>query len=241
MKLEETIYKRQSCRTYNETPLKEQTIIEIKTFIKQAKVLNPNIMWDYDIVTNKEVKSLLRWNAPHYLLLFSEEKENYKENIGFIFQQLDLYLQSREIGSCWLGMVSPNSSYQNKNPEMKFIITISFGKSTTSIYRKLEDFNRKNLEEIMDTADEKLKPAQLAPSATNTQPWYFTHNNDGTFNIYREKLGFIKRRTVGKWSPIDIGIALAQIYIANKETFKFTIKDNPKELNNYYYVGTFEI
>lgn len=241
MKLEETIYKRQSCRTYNETPLDEQTIDEIKTFIQQAKVLNDNIKWDYDIVTNKEVKSLLRWKAPHHMLLFSEEKENYKENIGFIFQQLDLYLQSRDIGSCWLGMVSPNSSYKNKNPDLSFIITISFGKSTTTTHRKIEDFNRKKLEEITDTPDEKLKPAQYAPSATNSQPWYFTHNTDGSYNVYREKLGFIKKRTIGKWNPIDIGIALAQLYIANKDTFEFMIKENPQELKDYLYMGTFEI
>lgn len=241
MKLEETIYKRQSCRTYDETPLDEKTIEEIKTFIQQAKVLNTHIKWDYDIVTNKEVKTLLRWKAPHYLLIFSEEKENYKENIGFIFQQLDLYMQSRDIGSCWLGMVSPNSAYKTKNPELKFVITMSFGKSTTQTYRKLDDFNRKKLEEITDTSDEKLRPAQYAPSATNTQPWYFTHNNDGSYNIYREKLGFLKRRIVGKWSPIDIGIALAQLYIANKETFRFTIKENSLKLKDYYYVGTFSL
>lgn len=241
MNLEETIYKRQSCRTYNQTPLDEQTFTDIKTFISNAKVLNENIDWSYDIVTKEKVKSLLRWDAPHYLLLFSEEKENYKENIGFIFQQLDLYLQSKDIGSCWLGMVSPNSSYEYKNSQHKFIITISFGKSSTQTHRKIEEFNRKSLEKIMDTSDEKFKPAQYAPSATNSQPWYFTHNSDGSYNVYREKLGFIKRRMIGKWNPIDIGIALAHMYITNKDTFKFYIKENPKDLKDYSYVGSFEL
>lgn len=241
MNQKETIFKRQSCRTYSQTQLDEETIEEIINFIKQTKPLNKNIKWDYDLVTNNEVKSLLRWDAPHYLLLFSEEKENYKENIGFIFQQLDLYLQSRNIGSCWLGMVSPNSNYKNKNRELKFIITISFGKPATTTHRKIEEFNRKTLEEITDTPDEKLKPAQYAPSATNSQPWYFTHNNDGTYNIYRKNFGFIKKRTIGKWNPIDIGITLAHLYITNKETFNFHIEENPSEKKGYTYEGTFEL
>lgn len=241
MNLEETIYKRQSCRTYNQTLLDEKTLDDIKTFISQAKILNDNIKWDYDIVTSNNVKSLLRWRAPHYIFIFSEEKENYKENIGFIFQQLDLYLQSIGIASCWLGMVSPNSEYVNKNPELKFIITISFGKSSTKTYREITDFNRKKLEEIADKPDEKLKPAQYAPSAINSQPWYFTHNDDGSYNVYREKLGFIKKRTVGKWNPIDMGISLAHLYVANRDTFKFYVKNNPEELKDYNYVGTIEI
>lgn len=241
MKLEETIYKRQSIREYDQKPLNEQTINEIEEFISESKVLNENIEWSYDIVSKQKIKTLLPWKAPQYLLLFSEEKENYKENIGFIFQQTDLYLQSKGIGTCWLGMASPNSKYQQKNKNQKFIISISIGKSTSPIDRKINEFNRKELEEISDKNDEKLKPAQYAPSAMNSQPWYFTHNDDDTYNIYREKLNIIKRNVVGRWNQIDIGIALAHIYIENQNTFHFYMKDKPEKLKKYIYEGTFEI
>ena len=112
MNLEETIYKRQSIRSYDENPLDDQTLDEIRDFIDNAKELNPNIKWSYEILSTKNVNTMMRWKAPHYLALFSEEKENYHQNIGFIFQQVDLYLQSREIGTCWIGMASPKG-YKN--------------------------------------------------------------------------------------------------------------------------------
>lgn len=242
MNLEETIYKRQSIRAYKKEELSTDELNDLKEFIDTAKVLNENIKWDYDIVSPNMIKSLLNWRAPHYLLLFSEEKENYNENMGFIFQQVDLYLQSREIGSCWLGMVSPNRNYKPRNENMKYIIGISFGRPETEIYRQsLGQFKRKDMSEITDRDDERLKAIQYAPSATNSQPWYITHNSDGSYNIYRQKLGLIRRKTLGRWNELDIGIGLAHLYVENRDTFNFYIDANHEELKNYIYEGSFEI
>lgn len=241
MNLEETIYKRQSIRSYEQTPLDNQMLDEIQAFIDQTKALNENINWSYDIVPNDKIKTLLNWKSPQYILMYSEEKENYKENIGFIFQQLDLYLQSKGIGTCWLGLAKPNNKYKPKNDNQKFIITMSIGKPEGEIYRQTKDFKRKPLSEILDYEDEKIKPLQYAPSATNSQPWYITHNNDGTYNIYREKLGIIKKNLVGRWNPVDIGIGLAHLYITNRESFKFWQEENPKQEKKCIYEGTFKI
>lgn len=240
MNLEDTIYKRQSIRLYDDTPLDNQTLNEIRNFIENAKVLNPNIKWSYDILSTKNIRTIMRWKAPHYLVLFSEEKENYYQNIGFIFQQVDLFLQSKEIGTCWIGMASPKK-YKNEDKNQKFIITISFGKSPNNIKREINQFKRKDLDEISDKSDEKLVPAKLAPSTSNSQPWYFTHNDDGSYDLYRVKLGIIRNKFVGKWNKIDTGIALAHLYVSNRDSFKFYKKDNPEELKGYYYDGSFII
>lgn len=240
MNLEDTIYKRQSIRLYDDTPLDNQTLNEIRNFIENAKVLNPNIKWSYDILSTKNIRTIMRWKAPHYLVLFSEEKENYYQNIGFIFQQVDLFLQSKEIGTCWIGMASPKK-YKNEDKNQKFIITIAFGKSPNNIKREINQFKRKDLDEISDKSDEKLVPAKLAPSASNSQPWYFTHNDDGSYDLYRVKLGIIRNKFVGKWNKIDTGIALAHLYVSNRDSFKFYKKDNPEELKGYYYDGSFII
>ena len=142
MNLEDTIYKRQSIRSYDNMPLDNQTLEEIRGFIENAKELNPNIKWSYEILSAENISTMMRWKAPHYLALYSEEKENYYQNIGFIFQQVDLYLQSREIGTCWIGMASPKG-YKNPDKSQKFIIAISFGKSRENIYRELDQFKRK--------------------------------------------------------------------------------------------------
>ncbi len=239
MNLEETIYKRQSIRNYKEESLTDGEIIELRNYIDTLKVLNENICWSYEIVSKDNIKTILPWRAPHYLLLYSEEKENYLENIGFIFQQVDLFLQSKALGSCWLGMASPKN-FEKKDSNQKFIITISFGK-TDECYREMNEFKRNDLKQISDIVDEKLIPAQLAPSATNSQPWYFTHNNDGSYNIYRKKQNILRRRFTEKWNKIDIGISLAHLYITNTETFSFYIRDDAEQLHNYFYEGSFEI
>lgn len=240
MNLEETIYKRQSIRSYDNNPLDTETLDEIRDFIGNAKELNPNIKWSYEILSTKNINTMMRWKAPHYLALYSEEKENYHQNIGFIFQQVDLYLQSREIGTCWIGMASPKG-YNNPDKSQKFIIAISFGKSPDNIYSQLSQFKRKELGEISDEIDERLVPAQLAPSAANGQPWHFVHSDDGSFDLYRVNRGMLRNKLFGKWNKIDTGIALAHLYVANKDSFRFYMKDNPKELKGHIYDGSFEI
>ena len=239
MNLEETIYKRQSIRAYDETPLDEDTLAKIRDFIENTKVLNPNIDWSYDIVGPEFINTMMRWKAPHYLILFSKENENYLENIGFIFQQVDLFLQSNGIGTCWIGMASPKN-YKSKDGH-KFIIAISFGRSLNPIYRNRDGFRRNSLSKIVDIEDERLIPAQFAPSSTNSQPWYFTHNDDGSYNVYRVNRGILRNKFMGKWNKVDIGIALAHLYVSNEETFEFYITESPKELKNYFYSGTFRI
>ena len=120
-----------------------------------------------------------RWSAPYYLAIYSDKKENYGLNIGFIFQQLSLYMQSLNIGSCWVGM----GSVKEKDPE--FVILMSFGKSN-DLKRDISKFKRKSLSKISDIEDEKLKVAQLAPSAVNSQPWYFKHTDEG-YDVFKVK------------------------------------------------------
>ena len=44
------------------------------------------------------------------ILLYSEKKENYLQNIGYIGEQLDLYLVSRNIGTLWCGLAKTKRS-----------------------------------------------------------------------------------------------------------------------------------
>ena len=208
MTLQNQIYIRKSCRNYLEDEIDLDLIHE---FMNNVKPLNPNISYRYDILNPDEVNVRTPWSAPYYLALYSEKKDNYLENIGFVFQQLSLYLQSLDIGNCWVGMASP----KKKDPE--FVIMMSFGKSD-KMTRDKDSFKRKQLSKISDVEDERLIPARLAPSAMNTQPWYFKHTDDG-FDVYQVRQNILKRQILKKWNPIDMGIALAHLYISNTESF----------------------
>lgn len=229
MDLASQIYVRKSARNYLDD---EIDMSAIREFLDNVTVLTPEINYSYEILTKDEVNIRTRWKAPYYIALYSEKKENYGVNLGFVFQQLSLFMQSLGIGSCWVGM----ATIKEKNPE--FVILISFGKSD-DMTRDITKFKRKSLSEISDMEDERLKPAQLAPSAVNSQPWYFKHTEEG-FDVFKVKHNIVKQKIFGRWNDIDIGIALAHLYVSNKNTFKFEFK-NKEDIKGYTYVGSLKI
>lgn len=227
MDLANQIYVRKSCRNYSED---EIDLNEIRDFISGVKPLKEDINYYYEILTNDEVNVKTRWRAPYYLALYAPDNELSLVNLGFVFQQVSLFMQSKEIGSCWLGM----GSLKENNPD--FVILIAFGKSD-KMTRDRSSFKRRKLSEISDTEDERLIPAQLAPSAINSQPWYFKHTDDG-FDVYRIKQNILKRQILKKWNPIDVGIALSHLYVENSDTFVFELKNNFETLKGLIYIGS---
>ena len=229
MNLEKQIYIRKSCRKYS---AEEMDMKSIHDFMRSVKLLNEGIGYSYEILSIDDVNNLARFSAPYYLAIYCDDKENHVD-MGFIFQQLCLYLQSIDIGNCWVGMASP------KKRNSDFVISIAFGKSD-DFTRSRDRFKRKELSEISDAEDERLIPAQLAPSSINSQPWYFKHSKDG-FDVYQVKPNFLKRQFVKKWNSIDVGIALAHLYVANEDTFEFFKKTSFEDIKGHTYVGSIKI
>ena len=230
MDLASQIYVRKSCRNYLDD---EIDMAPIQEFISNVKQLDSSIGYHYKIFKKDEVNIRTRWKAPYYLALYSEDKLLSGVNLGFIFQQVSLFMQSIGIGSCWVGMASL------KEKDSEFVILIAFGKSD-KMTRDISSFKRKSLSEISDYADERLIPAQLAPSAINSQPWYFKHTDDG-FDVYQRKQNILKRQVLKNWNPLDMGIALAHLYVENEESFNFEVKTSFEKLKGYAYIESIEI
>lgn len=242
MDLKEIIYYRKSVRKYEETLVDGQARAEIEEFFKSVKPLYPEIGVRAEILTRDKVRAWFTpWSFPQALAIFSEEKEGYLENVGFILQQMDLYLQSRGIGSCWLGMGKLNERSKTEEKDgLKYIIMLAFGHPAGEIKRGISDFKRKALSEISDVEDGRLECARLAPSSVNSQPWYFTHEGE-ILRLYCSRQGLVKTLALGQLNRIDTGIALAHLFVENPQTFRFFKEENAKELKGYDYVGSFSI
>ena len=226
MTLKEMIFKRKSCRSFTNVPVDAATIDTIKAF--PMKPLYPEINVHWDIVPRNQVRCICPWTTPQLITICSQEKDGYLENIGFLFQQMDLYLQTLGLGVCWLGMGRMNPRATDSVEGMKFVIMLAFGHPKGDQLRHdQKDFKRKSLEQITDKADARLEPARLAPSAVNSQPWYFTHEGD-RLHVWCSKKG----------SRLDAGIALAHLYVANRETFAFFKADHVTGLPGYGYIGS---
>lgn len=229
MTMNEMIFHRKSCRSFTGEPVDGEMIEKILSF--DLKPLYPEIKVRMDIVSRDKVKCICPWTTAQLIAIYSEETEGYLENIGFLFQQMDLYLQTLGLGVCWLGMGRMNPKTTTEVEGMKFVIMLAFGNPKGDQLRHdLKGFKRKSMEQITDKADHRLEVARLAPSAVNSQPWYFTHDGD-IIHIHCSKKG----------SRLDTGIALAHLYVANEEHFRFFQTETIPEIPGHRYIGSFII
>ena len=226
MTLHEMIFRRKSCRSFTGKPVDAEMIEKILSF--DLKPLYPDIKVRMDIVGKDKVRCICPWTTPQLIAIYSQEAEGYLENIGFLFQQMDLYLQTLGLGACWLGMGRMNPRTTTEVEGMKFVIMLAFGHPKGNPLRQdLNGFKRKAMDKITDLTDSRLEPARLAPSAVNSQPWYFTHDGDA-IHVHCSKKG----------SRLDAGIALAHLYVANTETFRFFQAEGVAEVPGYAYLGS---
>lgn len=211
----ETIFKRKSIRNYDLTPLDENTLNDILNHLDNLEPLYENIKIEFKIISETDVKRRFMKKAPHYIVAFSENKEGYLTNIGFMLQQMDLLLSANGIGTCWQGIPKPKKEVL-KSSNLEYIILIAFGKPNEPLYRtSISEFKRKPLNEMSDVqdADKIVEAARLAPSATNSQAWFFTGDKN-IIHVYALKPGFVKGLLTKKYIPIDAGIALYHLKVA---------------------------
>jgi nitroreductase len=216
-KLYETIFKRKSIREYDLTPLDGHTLAETMAHTSALKPLYDDIKIEVKLLSQKDVKGLFLAKTPHYLALFSEPKDGYLTNAGFMLQQMDLFFSAHGLGSCWQGMPKPTKEILDSS-KLEFVILLAFGKPKERLHREsVSEFNRKPLGEITDVkaADELLEPARLAASAMNRQQWFFT-GNASTIHAYRAKSSFLTAFMFERMSKISMGIAICHVWIAAK-------------------------
>lgn len=237
MEPKDVIGRRKSVRSYTNDPLDEATLMEIRAFIARMKPLDPELRVGWDIVPSGQVKCILPWKAPQLIAMYTEDKPGALENVGFLFQQLDLYLQGRGIDACWLGMGKPEQQLAAKDG-LPFCMLLAFGTPREDALRDgASQFKRKALSDIADEPDERLEPARLAPSSMNSQPWSFTHEGDA-IHVWRAAPTGLMRRAMEKMNRIDMGIALAHLYVSSPETFRFFRAEQPPVRKGWVYTGS---
>jgi len=229
--MNEIIRKRKSIRKYDMDPLDAATLEMVQAQIAKVIPLHPDIRYSIEI-TNK-TKGFFNVKAPHYLVFGSEDKEGAYENIGFIGQQLDLFLSESGLGACWLGASKPEEKMESALP---YVIAISFGKPAEPLHRELSAFKRKTLAEISEGSDQRLEAARLAPSAMNSQNWFFAADN-GKIHCYRKKSNPLLRFMLTNMNRIDMGIALYHIALES-EDFHFAKEVGVSERKGYVLTGT---
>ena len=221
----QTVYKRRSIRQFSEEKLSSEEMAKITDYLKELKPLVPEIKVEYEIVPCSETSC--RFNAEYCLLVFSEQKELWYTNIGYMLTQWELYLASQNIGVCWYAMGKTEKSELHG---LSYVIMLAFGKASEDSYRKsLKEFNRNEVSEFWkNPSDMKVAEiARLAPSDVNSQPWKVVEKNN-VIKVSREKSKSLVFSTLlfNLWNKVDMGIFLAYIEIgleSNGYTFERTL------------------
>ncbi|HEX7481846.1 MAG TPA: nitroreductase family protein [Candidatus Bathyarchaeia archaeon] len=243
----EAIFKRKSIRDYDPTSIDSNRLEEISRNLQSLKPMLAEIKTEFKIISPNHVTRKINNNAPHYIAAFSEAKDIYKVNIGFMLQQMDLYFSVIGLGSCWLGIPQPTKEVMDSS-NLEFIVLMSFGNSKKALYRtSASEFHRKSLSDItnIEGANDLLEAARLAPSAVNLQNWYFTGNKN-MIHAYSSKAGFFRSRVGGDYFPVNMGIALCHLKLAAehyglKSKFAFDLSKDKSSPKNLEYVATLEI
>ncbi|MDD2434024.1 MAG: nitroreductase family protein [Bacilli bacterium] len=217
--------KRRSIRkTESNLPLTQADLAFIKKTISQLEPLFKDIKVDYRILKREETDC----NFGEYVLaIYSEKKENYLLNVGYMFEQLDLILCAHNIGVCWYGWggikeeVLPNG--------LEYVIKMTLMKCEEQDYIRATPNRDTSFWE--GEHQELFATCKLSPSAHNSQPWRIKADAD-TINVSRYiSLMSSVSKLLTYFNKIDMGIFLCCLEVSMQDKWTRTIypETNKKE------------
>ena len=233
-KLYQMVFKRKSFHIFKNTlVISEEELAQIETAFLECKPLIPEIKVGMKIVP--AAATTCKRGQEYCILLYSEKKEGYLPNIGYLGQQLDLILASMNIGALWFGI---GKTDVRSDGELDFVIMIAIAKMEETKFRKnMWRSKRKPIEEIWfgEYYLEAANIARFAPSACNTQPW-IVESNEQELKVFRYKKpgkrGIMPADKVSFYNRIDIGIFLLILEVCLKHEgiiFERTLFEDKKE------------
>ena len=239
--LYEMIFKRKSFhlfRNIGKEHITDEELEELENAFYKFQPLVDDIKVKIKVVKDS---TTCKRGQEYCVLFYSEIKENYLQNIGYLGEQLDLYLVSKNIGTLWFGI---GKVKEKELDGLQFVIMMAIAKvdSADKFRKDMFKSKRKDLSEIwngnyyMDVAE----IARFAPSACNTQPWK-VEASEKQLNVYRYrkegKRGIMPKDMFIYYNQIDMGIFLCFLDLClskNKIEYNRTIyteKDHESEYN----------
>lgn len=223
MNIYEAIFKRHSVRHYRMEEIADEVLRKIPAFYQGIKPLFPGIETEIGITANPEGKRILKGffgvNAPYYLSIYSEVRDRYKMNAGYICEQISLYMTTIGLGSCFLGSTSIRQEPLRRGSH-EFVIVMAFGIPKEPLTRRGGEARRLPVRELCVARSEPtkwmkqvLEAARLAPSSMNRQPWRFVIVGN-RMHIFSKKNNMDHPKFMDEF---NFGIMFANIMVTSEE------------------------
>ncbi len=211
--LYEMIFKRKSFHLFRNVGneiITEDELKDIENAFNTFEPLDPSIKVRIKITKDD---TTCKRGQEYCILMYSETKENYLQNIGYLGEQLDLYLVSKGIGTLWFGIGKPKKEKTIDNLTYVIMIAIKKIDSPDKFRQDMFKSKRKDLKDIWEGENytDIANIVRFTPSACNSQPW-FVESPKEELRIYRRRkpgrVGIMPLNAVRYYNQIDIGIFL---------------------------------
>ena len=206
------IFKRKSFHLFagaGNKHISQKELNDIENSFSDLVPLNPDIKVKMLIVPASKTTCLR--GAEYCILFYSEIKDGYLQNVGYIGEQLDLYLVSKDIGTLWFGI---GRTKEKKFEGLDYVIMIAIHKvdDVTKFRKDMFTSKRKEISEFWEgeQIEGVTNIVRFTPSACNSQPWFVKNTGDMLVYRYKKegKRGIMPASMVPFYNRIDIGIFL---------------------------------
>ncbi len=246
--IENIIQRRKSVRTYSRMPIQSEVIEKLQKYFQQLKGPFP-VAVRLEIINKLKIKADAKiklgtygiiQGASCFIAAAVEKKEHSLEQLGYMFEDLVLYITSLGLGTCWLGGTFNKQGFsramQIKEDEWLPIATPvgcesqkrslidMFMKPNPNVKKRKpwnEIFFKESFNTILDMTDagiytKPLEMLRLAPSASNKQPWRIILIN-GNFRFYLAHDSVYAAVFPYDIQKIDMGIAMCHFELTANE------------------------
>lgn len=234
MELYDAIFYRKSIEAYSSKQITKYLMDQVRQFCSNITYLNTNLnikahVIDRGHLINFSTNNKIQIKAPHYILVTSNEVDDYLLNIGYALQEITLEMACLGLGTTWLKcpldreeveeFVNLESEYGKEEHEIEYpqlIIAFGYPEEEEALFRSSYAIHdRHKMKNICDDYDEKwfnaLNALRIAPSYNNCQPWTLEKIQDG-FNIFINE-SKKKNKDVQKYIEMSMGVAMKHFEI----------------------------
>ena len=268
MNIKEAIKSRKSIRKYSGQTLTEEDQQKLNSYLSKPKNLvgpfghHIKIFYkDLRLLEEKIGTYGFIKNAPSFLVTICKNNKECLLDLGFIFENLILYLQQNGMHTCWVGgtfhryklqveqelledefipIISP-IGYAAKQPHLFGKLIRKMAKADSRLDFDALFFQNDFRSSITNHSKrEVLEYVRLGPSASNKQPWRIVLGIDGTAHFFIARTPKYGSSLGYDIQMVDMGIALSH-YLKVNTSSEVIIKDPQIEIPSESYSYLFSV
>lgn len=247
----DAIFIRKSVKNFKTDVVGERSISQILHFASYITDITGRNSVNYEIWSSTEKDRMIEHHfsvkAPHYFVVSTEVDEDRFLNLGFVLEQVALYLVTKDLGSCFAGLRKEKNMPSRKGNRIIAVLAFGIPQDDDKSAKRQRHLPLENLCVFKDETELNIKDmisaAILAPSRLNSQPWRFVVVKN-RIHVFCKKERLTFRSASSEWyHEFDIGMMLANLLIAGEEFWYNTdlVKSEnlaEKELKNNMYLFT---